>query len=126
MLSESPFKIMCLRKLLQGVSRVFLSLILSTDSIQLLVGCTIKGGRGQILCDIIVATSKATTPSNSININTANVDELSKLKGIGKAKAAAIIEWRETNGKFSSLEDVDEVRGIGPALLEKNKAPDSF
>ena len=70
---------------------------------------------------VLVATSKATTPSNSININTANVDELSKLKGIGKAKAAAIIEWRETNGKFSSLEDVDEVRGIGPALLEKNK-----
>ena len=68
---------------------------------------------------VVVATSKVTSPS--ININTANADELSKLKGVGKAKAAAIIEWRETNGKFSSLEDVDEVRGIGPALLEKNK-----
>jgi len=45
-----------------------------------------------------------------------------KLKGIGKAKAAAIIEWRETNGKFQSLDDVDEVKGIGPAILEKNKA----
>ena len=43
-------------------------------------------------------------------------------KGIGKAKAAAIIEWREINGKFQSLEDVDEVKGIGPAILEKNKA----
>ena len=41
---------------------------------------------------------------------------------MGKAKAAAIIQWRETNGKFTSLEDVDEVKGIGPALLEKNKA----
>ncbi|MBL0230748.1 MAG: ComEA family DNA-binding protein [Moraxellaceae bacterium] len=70
----------------------------------------------------IVATTKATASSNTININTANADELSKLKGIGKAKAAAIMEWRETNGKFSSLEDVDEVKGIGPALLEKNKA----
>jgi competence protein ComEA len=70
----------------------------------------------------VVATTKVITQSNSININTANADELSKLKGIGKAKAAAIMEWRETNGKFSSLEDVDEVKGIGPALLEKNKA----
>ena len=67
-------------------------------------------------------TTKAATPNNSININTANADELSKLKGIGKAKAAAIMEWRETNGKFTSLEDVDEVKGIGPALLEKNRA----
>ncbi|HMU87829.1 MAG TPA: ComEA family DNA-binding protein [Agitococcus sp.] len=61
--------------------------------------------------------------SESININTASLEELSsKLKGIGKAKAAAIIEWRETNGKFQSLEDVDEVKGIGSATLEKNKA----
>jgi competence protein ComEA len=66
--------------------------------------------------------TKSSTQATTININTANADELSKLKGIGKAKAAAIMEWRETNGKFSSLEDVDEVKGIGPALLEKNKA----
>ena len=44
-----------------------------------------------------------------------------QLKGIGKAKAAAIIEWRETNGNFSSLEDLDEVKGIGVGLIEKNK-----
>ncbi|MFO1391035.1 MAG: ComEA family DNA-binding protein [Agitococcus sp.] len=69
------------------------------------------------------ALTKSAASAVSININTASFDELStKLKGIGKAKAAAIIEWRETNGKFSSLEDVDEVRGIGPAILEKNKA----
>lgn len=67
-------------------------------------------------------TTKSASVVDSININAANADELSKLKGIGKAKAAAIIEWRETNGKFTSLEDVDEVKGIGPGLLEKNKA----
>jgi competence protein ComEA len=70
----------------------------------------------------VAAVTKSSTQATTININTANADELSKLKGIGKAKAAAIMEWRETNGKFSSLEDVDEVKGIGPALLEKNKA----
>lgn len=75
--------------------------------------------QAQQICELPSTKAK----SESININTASVEELSsKLKGIGKAKAAAIIEWRETNGKFQSLEDVDEVKGIGPAILEKNKA----
>ena len=71
------------------------------------------------VCELV----KTKHQSESININTASMEDLStKLKGIGKAKAAAIIEWRETNGKFQSLDDVDEVKGIGPAILEKNKA----
>ncbi len=75
--------------------------------------------QAQQICELPSTKAKL----ESININTASVEELSsKLKGIGKAKAAAIIEWRETNGKFQSLEDVDEVKGIGSATLEKNKA----
>lgn len=75
--------------------------------------------QAQQICELPSTKAKL----ESININTASVEELSsKLKGIGKAKAAAIIEWREANGKFQSLEDVDEVKGIGPAILEKNKA----
>lgn len=70
-----------------------------------------------------ICLPESDTATKTFNINTANADELSsKLKGVGKAKAAAIIQWRETNGKFTSLEDVDEVKGIGPVLLEKNKA----
>lgn len=75
--------------------------------------------QAQQICELPSTKAK----SEAININTASVEELSsKLKGIGKAKAAAIVEWRETNGKFQSLEDVDEVKGIGSATLEKNKA----
>ncbi|HMX98577.1 MAG TPA: ComEA family DNA-binding protein [Agitococcus sp.] len=75
--------------------------------------------QAQQICELPSTKAK----SEAININTASAEELSsKLKGIGKAKAAAIIEWRETNGKFQSLEDVDEVKGIGSATLEKNKA----
>lgn len=57
-----------------------------------------------------------------VNINTATVEVLStQLKGIGKAKAEAIVEWRQINGQFASLDDLDEVKGIGAGIIEKNK-----
>lgn len=73
-------------------------------------------------CDAVVAKSATVPVSNTININTATAEVLSsQLKGVGKAKAAAIVEWRETNGNFASLEDLDEVKGIGAGIIEKNK-----
>jgi competence protein ComEA len=72
-------------------------------------------------CESVV-TTKLSSITPVVNINTATSEQLSsQLKGIGKAKAAAIIEWRETNGKFSSLDDLDEVKGIGAGIIEKNK-----
>ena len=56
-----------------------------------------------------------------ININTASADELAQLKGVGAKKAAAIIEYRETNGPFKHLEDFLKVPGIGPKTFEANK-----
>ena len=56
-----------------------------------------------------------------ININTASADELMDLKGIGEKKAAAIIEFRETNGIFKHPEDLMKVPGIGPKTFEANK-----
>ena len=56
-----------------------------------------------------------------ININTASADELMDLKGIGEKKAAAIIEFRETNGIFKKPEDLMKVSGIGPKTFEANK-----
>ena len=58
----------------------------------------------------------------TVNINTADVDTLSALNGIGPAKAQAIIEYREKNGNFASVDELAAVNGIGEKTLEKLKA----
>ena len=57
-----------------------------------------------------------------ININTALVSDLTKIKGIGESKALAIIKYREENGNFKTIEDIKNVSGIGDATFEKIKA----
>ena len=54
-----------------------------------------------------------------LNINTASAAELGGLKGIGDAKAKGIIEYREKNGPFKSVDDLRQVHGIGAKLLEQ-------
>lgn len=54
-----------------------------------------------------------------ININTATAAELDLLPGIGPALAGRIIEYREANGPYSRLDDLDEVSGIGPKTIAK-------
>lgn len=58
---------------------------------------------------------------SKISINTATLEELLALSGIGEAKAKSIIEYREKNGAFTSLEDLTKVDGIGQALFDKIK-----
>ena len=58
----------------------------------------------------------------SVNINTATADEIAKeLKGIGPAKAGAIVIYREQNGPFTTPKDLSKVKGIGSATVDKNK-----
>ena len=59
--------------------------------------------------------------SKVVNINTASLEELQTLDGIGESKAQAIIDYREENGNFSKPEDILEVSGIGEAVYEKIK-----
>jgi competence protein ComEA len=60
--------------------------------------------------------------AKKININTASVEELTQLKGVGPNHAAKIIAFREKNGPFKKPEDLIQVPGIGPKTFEKNKS----
>jgi competence protein ComEA len=59
--------------------------------------------------------------SLTVNINTAEVEDLEELPEVGPATAEAIIEYRGANGLFRSASELEEVPGIGPATLEKIK-----
>ena len=78
-------------------------------------GAPAGGGRGAGSA----ATGDAANPK--ININTAESTALETLDGVGPATATAIITWRESNGAFTSIEQLMEVRGIGPAKFEAMK-----
>lgn len=56
-----------------------------------------------------------------ININTADAETLQKLRGIGKTMAGRIIDYRNSNGPFGTIDDIKKVRGIGNVLFEKIK-----
>ncbi|MEB4209605.1 ComEA family DNA-binding protein [Mycobacterium sp. 94-17] len=61
-------------------------------------------------------------PGQPVDLNTATVQELDTLPGVGPVTAAAIVAWRQSNGKFTSVDQLADVEGIGPARLEKLRA----
>ena len=54
----------------------------------------------------------------AVNVNTATVEELIGVEGIGPTLAERIVEYREEHGPFQSVEELDNVKGIGPSLIE--------
>ena len=55
-----------------------------------------------------------------ININTATVEQLMDLKGVGEKLAQRIVDYRTQNGPFSKVDDLNNVKGIGPKILTDN------
>ncbi|PLR38692.1 competence protein ComEA [Chimaeribacter californicus] len=68
------------------------------------------------------AKAGVTSPLEKVNINTADAQTLSDgLNGVGLKKAEAIIRYREESGQFTAVEQLQEVPGIGPSLIERNR-----
>lgn len=60
--------------------------------------------------------------SNRVSLNRADLLQLQQLKGVGAKKAQAIIDYRQQNGNFKTIEDIQKVKGIGPKMFENNKS----
>ncbi|MCH8184908.1 MAG: ComEA family DNA-binding protein [Chloroflexi bacterium] len=65
-----------------------------------------------------VTTAGAANPLGKIDVNSATSVQLEELPGIGEVKARSIIQYRESNGPFASVDELLAVRGIGPATLD--------
>ncbi|KRA87200.1 competence protein ComEA [Pseudomonas sp. Root68] len=70
----------------------------------------------------LVQDVAAKAPSGKVDLNSADVPTLQReLAGVGEAKAKAIVAYRESNGAFASVDELLEVKGIGKALLDRNR-----
>lgn len=68
---------------------------------------------------LLLASFIAGTAYAAVNINTATQSELEAVKGLGPSKAKAILEYREKQGKFRSVDDLDNVKGFGKASINR-------
>ena len=74
---------------------------------------------GLLLASLALAHPGAAADGAVVNINTASAAELATLSGIGPVKAQAIVQHREKDGQFKSVDDLKLVQGIGDKLLEQ-------
>ncbi|MDI9900351.1 helix-hairpin-helix domain-containing protein [Rhodococcus sp. IEGM 1409] len=110
---------------LDGAETVGLNLAQKlADGDQIVVGAADQSGGGSASSsttagDTGPAAAGETGGAGLVNLNTATEAELDELPGVGPVTAAAIISWRTSNGKFTDVEQLGEVDGIGPARLAK-------
>jgi competence protein ComEA len=82
------------------------------DGAQVVVPTRSPIGAGQM-------STNAGLPQGPVHLNTATLDELDELPGVGPVTAQKIVEYRQTQGAFASVDDLDAIPGIGPARLEE-------
>ncbi len=95
-----------------------------SDGAQILVGVAAKGGGPPVLGSATVdsGTGDGSPPpigGGKVNLNKATEQELDALPGVGPVTAKAIVGWRAANGRFTDVEQLGEVDGIGPGRLAK-------
>jgi competence protein ComEA len=83
------------------------------------MGSSVSSGSAAAPTDAPSTDGKGSAPSGLVDLNAATVEELDTLPGIGPVTAAAIVAWRDANGRFTSVDQLGDVDGIGPARLEK-------
>lgn len=74
-----------------------------------------------LLCGVVLAMTSLGAIADKININDADASALAALHGIGQAKAEAIVEHRDSNGPFRSIDDLANVKGLGASIVERNR-----
>ena len=91
-----------------------------TDQMQIIVPKLNASQDGGVIEEDSKTNQKSLSSSKQgiVNVNTATLEELQTLKGIGKKKAEAILQYRKEHGAFHSKEDLLQVKGIGKKALE--------
>jgi len=96
-------------------------LLIALLSLSLLIGLGVSVYRkSSVRTDINIRTFSYVKEEMRlrVNINAAGADELAGLKGIGPVLAGRIIEYRSSNGPFASIEEIKNVKGVGPRLFD--------
>lgn len=86
------------------------------------LGSSVSSGEGAADTTAHPTSGSGGAKPDLIDLNTATVQQLDTLPGVGPVTAAAIVAWREHHGKFTSVDQLGEVDGIGPGRLEKLRA----
>ena len=87
------------------------------DGEQLLVGVPVVGPLTTEGAAAPSASAPAPTPTTLVNLNTATLEQLDTLPGVGPVTGEAILDWRAANGAFTSVDELLEVDGIGETTL---------
>ena len=83
------------------------------------VGTGSPSGPAPAECPDHLGQAEDNPQAEVLDLNTATVEQLDALPGVGPVTAAAIVAWRQANGRFTSVDQLADVDGIGPARLDK-------